>query len=117
MATENSYFFSTLVDLMNREYKSREYQCWGPDMFNKYFRRMQSIPNGVNIPMDTVYAHNCHNVAELLNGSQNRFTDDSIGCHWYGGNSIWGKFLNETNGGVNNLSNNIISQLIKHASE
>lgn len=117
MATPNSYFFSLLVDRMNKEYKSNEYQCWGPDMFNKYFRKMQSITNGVNIPMDTVYAHNCHNVAELLNESQNRFTDESIGCHWYGGNSIWGKFLNETGGGVNNLSNNIISQLIKHASQ
>lgn len=115
MSIEGGRFFSQLRDLMNLEYKPLEYQCWGPDMFNKYFRKIESIPDAVNIPMDVVYAHNCHNVKELLNINIKRFTKQSIGCHWYGGNSVWGKFLNETAGGEKNLKNNIISELIKNA--
>ena len=115
LATEGSKFFTKLLEMLNPEYKPLEYQCWGPDMFNKYFRKLELIPAGVNIPMDVVYAHNCHNVCELLNGKFSRFTDQSIGCHWYGGNSVWGRFLNETAGGEKNLKNNIISQLIINA--
>ena len=115
MAVPESKFFAQIIKRINHDYKPLEYQCWGPDMFNKYFKKFESIAEGVNIPMDVVYAHNCHNVRELLNGNISRFTTDSIGCHWYGGNSVWGKFLNETAGGEKNLKNNIISQLIKNA--
>ncbi|MEN6569001.1 MAG: glycosyltransferase [Rikenellaceae bacterium] len=115
MATEGSQFFEYLSGLLKREYNPKNYQCWGPDMFNKYYRKFENIPNAVNIPMDVIYAHNCHNVAELLENSQPRFTENSIGCHWYGGNSIWGKFMNETNGGSEKLQNNLICQLIRNA--
>lgn len=115
MAISEGKFFDKLRESMNNEYHPQGYQCWGPDMFNKYFRKYELIPGGVNIPMDVVYAHNCHNVCELLNGKFSRFTDQSIGCHWYGGNSVWGRFLNETAGGERNLKNNIISQLIINA--
>lgn len=115
MAIGGSKFFTKLLENLNPDYKPLEYQCWGPDMFNKYFRKLKSISGGVNIPMDVVYAHNCHNVKELLNGNISRFTNESIGCHWYGGNTVWGRFLNETAGGEKNLKNNIISQLIKNA--
>ena len=115
MARPEGQFFSRLRDNMNDEYKPLEYQCWGPDMFNKYFRKIELIPGGINIPMDVVYAHNCHNVRELLSGNIRRFTDQSIGCHWYGGNTVWGRFLNQTAGGEKNLQKNIISELIKNA--
>jgi hypothetical protein len=115
MAIEGSKLFTQLLENLNPDYKPLEYQCWGPDMFNKYFRKLELIPEGVNIPMDVVYAHNCYNVRELLNGNIPRFTNQSIGCHWYGGNSVWGKFLNQTAGGEMNLQKNIISQLIQNA--
>lgn len=73
------------------------------------------IPNSVNLDMDVVYAHNCHNVGELIKNGIPRFTENSIGCHWYAGNSIWGDFLNKTHGGVDNLPNNIIGNLIRNA--
>lgn len=112
MATEGSKFFNSLTEKINREYKSSNYQCWGPDLFNKYYRTLDLIPNAVNIGMEAVYAHNCHQVSELLNGGKARFNGYSIGCHWYAGNSLWGSFFNNTNGGQRNLQNNIISSLI-----
>jgi hypothetical protein len=113
MASKESQFFNILSDKIRFEYKPNNYQCWGPDIFNKYFKRIESIPLGVNLPMEVVYAHDCYHVAELINCNKSRFTDDSIGCHWYGGNSMWGKFINETHGGEYNLPDNIIGNLIK----
>ena len=113
MATKGSHFFNTLNNLFGFQYKPNDYQCWGPDIFNKYFKRFHDIRNAVNLSMDVVYAHDCHHVLELLGNGTARFTDGSIGCHWYGGNSIWGKFINETRGGEYDLPDNIIGNLIK----
>jgi len=112
MAKPESRFFTKLRDVLSVEYKSYGYQCWGPDIFNKYFKSFKSIPNAVNLSMDVVYAHNCHQVAELINEKKGRFNGESIGCHWYAGNELWVRFLNETGGGVRNLPDTIIGQLI-----
>ena len=82
MASEKSRFFANLANMFNKEYKSNNYQCWGPDMFNKYYKRISDIPNAVNLSMGVVYAHDCHHASELINGSKARFNDHSIGCHW-----------------------------------
>jgi hypothetical protein len=115
MARPDSQFFNHLSDRLSAEYNPDNYQCWGPDLFNKYYKKVELIPGAVNLSMDVVYAHNCHNVNELLNGAAPRFNDESIGCHWYAGNQLWGKFLNETGGGVKNLQNNLISKIIRES--
>lgn len=115
MAIEGSKFFGKLKDKLAEEYKPNYYQCWGPDIFNKYFKTFGSIANGVNLDMDVVYAHDCYTMPELLKDVPARFTEGSIGCHWYAGHSMWGKFFNETRGGETNLPNNIIGNLIKNA--
>lgn len=112
MAKPSSIFFNTMVNNMNREYHPQKYQCWGPDMWNKYYKRLESILGGVDIGMDAVYAHDCHQVGELF-GNNPRFTENSIGCHWYGGNTLWPDFFNHTAGGEKNLEDNIIGKLIK----
>ena len=86
-------------------------------MFNKYFKKLETINQvcpTLNLDMDVVYAHDCYHIKELLDGTLPRFTDGSIGCHWYGGHSQWGKFYNETHGGLDNLPDNIIGNLIKN---
>lgn len=113
LARPQSRFFDVLIHNLNEEYRPGNYQCWGPDMFNKYFKTIESIPGGFNLPMDIVYAHNCYHTKELISDKKPRFTKRSIGCHWYGGNSIWGGYLNETGGGESNLKNDIISNLIR----
>jgi hypothetical protein len=115
MSVMGSKFYNKLSEVIYKEYKLREYQCLGPDMFNKYFKYFDSIPDAVNIEMDAVYAHNVYQVKELIETNKPRFTENSIGCHWYAGHSMWGKFFNETKGGVNNLPNNVIGNLIKNA--
>ena len=117
IAKTNSQFFNVLKDKFNEEYDKVKYQCWGPDLYNKYFKNMDSIPGGVNLDMDVVYAYNCHHVAELMNKKPQRFTDGSIGCHWYGGNPIWVKWLNDTLGGEKNVPDSIIGKLIKDAKD
>lgn len=112
MATDKSRFFSLCSNMMNREYRPRDYQCWGPDMMNRNFRQFERIPNAVNLSMDVVYAHNAHNAGELLKTSMPRFNGESIGCHWYAGNQIWGEFLNKTAGGEKNLPKCLITDLI-----
>ena len=117
MAVPKSQFFGILSGLFNQNYDPHGYQCWGPDIFNKYFKSLASVPSGVDIGMDAVYAHDCHHVTELLETNAPRFTKDSIGCHWYGGHVMWVKFFNETFGGERNLKNNIIGNIIKNASK
>lgn len=112
MANPGSAFFIFLSDNLNREYKSTGYQCWGPDMWNKYFKTLDSIIGGCEIGMEAVYAHNCHKVQELF-GITPRFTKGSIGCHWYGGNEVWPPFWNRTRGGEKNLPDSIIKNLIE----
>jgi len=115
MATKSSRFFEFFTNILNKEYHPRYYQCWGPDMMNKYYKSINRIPNAVNLSMDVVYAHNAHNVRELFNGAKPRFNEESIGCHWYGGNEIWGNFLNRTAGGEKRLPDCIITDLIRNA--
>jgi hypothetical protein len=115
LATEKSYFFDVLINNLNKNYKKSNYQCWGPDIFNRYFKRLRYIQNAVNLDMDVVYAHDCHHAPELITNAEPRFTGRSIGCHWYAGNSIWGDFLNKTHGGVDNLPDCIIGNLIRNA--
>jgi len=115
MASEGNEFFGSLKSRINREYKRNGYQCLGPDLFNKYYKTIDLIPDGVNMDMESVYAHDCYNVKELLTNYPPRFNGHSIGCHWYGGNTMWTKFMNDTRGGEVNLPDTIIGNLIKDA--
>jgi hypothetical protein len=112
MAVEGNEFTRILNDNMNREYKSNAYQCWGPDMWNKYFKTLKDVPGGAEIGMEAVYAHDVHNVNDLLSITNKRFTEHSIGCHWYGGHQQWNEFYNKTAGGEKNLPKCLISDLI-----
>ncbi len=114
MALPGSGFLSELMKHFDEEYNGK-YQCWGPDMFNKYFNTLDKIPNSVNIGMEAVYAHDCFHVTELLSTNKPRFIEGSVGCHWYAGHSMWGEFFNRTHGGEINLPDNIIGNLIRDA--
>jgi hypothetical protein len=113
MAIPGSEFFETLLNNMNREYIPNSYQCWGPDMWNKYFKTLRHIKNGADIGMEAVYAHDIHNVNDLLHNVTPRFTEHSVGCHWYGGHQQWPEFFNKTAGGERNLPKCLISDLIE----
>ncbi len=116
MACEDNKMFGVFLSMLTAEYRKRKYQCWGPDMFNKYFKtigQINRITKAINLDMDVIYAHDIHDVNDLLDDIKPRFTDGSIGCHWYGGHSQWGDFMNKTKGGIVNIPDNLIGRLIK----
>lgn len=109
MAAENSRFFDGVADVMTKELNPLHYQCLGPSLMNKYFPKVEMIKNCINLSMDVVYTYDANHITELIGNGKSRFTENSIGCHWYGGHQVWGKYLNETNGGLIKKEN-IISQ-------
>jgi mannosyltransferase OCH1-like enzyme len=118
MAAPKSKFYDILCEKARKEYRTWDYQCLGPTLFNKYFSTVESVravSPTINLDMNVVYAHNANQVKELIDGSKPRFTKESIGCHWYAGNSLWGKFFNQTKGGYENLPKSIITDLINKA--
>lgn len=114
MAIPETGFYNKLTDYLSLEYNPAHYQSIGPSLFNRYFPKLsdtEALSSTFNMSMEVVYAHNCNQIHELIDGSKARFTAKSIGCHWYGGHPLWGKYLNKTNGGLIKL-NNIISNVM-----
>jgi mannosyltransferase OCH1-like enzyme len=117
MANKGSEFFRKMTEYSKIERDPEKYQSNGPIACNKYFPTIESInevSKAVNIKMDAVYAHDGQHIPDLYNGTKSRFTRYSIGCHWYAGHPLSGEFLNNTNGGLKNLPNCIISNLINY---
>jgi len=120
MAAQGSKFYERLSANAVQEYNENNYQSMGVDMYNKHYPTLNSIDRfspAVNIPMDAVYAHDANHISELTDGTPPRFTASSIGCHWYAGHPLWAKFFKDTNGGLTNLPNTVIGNLLKNANE
>lgn len=118
MGAKESTFFGKMSSVITNEYNPNDYQSIGPTMYNKYFPGINAINRispCVNMDMDVVYTHDAGHITELLDGTLPRFPEGAIGCHWYAGHPIWGKFLSSTNGGLTNLPDNIIGKLLKNA--
>jgi hypothetical protein len=115
MAAEGSQFFKTMFELAKR-IDLRKYQSNGPDLCNATYPTIESIEKisrVENIGMEAVYYYDGQHINHIYQQNNLVFGEHSIGCHWYAGSPYAGKFLNETNGGLKNLSKNIISQLCR----
>jgi hypothetical protein len=118
MAASGSKFYSKMAEVSAASYKPTDYQCIGSTMFNKYFPTLESIEKispAVNMKMDVVYSHDADHIKELLMNKKPNFTEGSIGCHWYAGHKQWGEYIRQTNGGLENLTDNIIGNILKNA--
>lgn len=116
MSGIGSAYFGALLKKVKDEYNPLIYQCIGVDMYNKYFPtfdKIEAISPAVNIEMDAVYAHDALHVKEILGNGTPMFTDKSIGIHWYAGNPLWANFIKDTNGGLENIPDSIIGNVIK----
>jgi len=116
MASANSLFFGALAEKAKRSFNPHYYQSLGPDLVNKYYPTLEHIKkicSVINIGMEAVYAHDAFHVKELIGNLPARFTDNSIGVHWYAGHPIWEKFIKDTNGGLTNLPDSIIGSILK----
>jgi len=119
MSSPENKFFAKLKEIAIQEYSPLNYQSLGCVIYNKYFKSGESIEAltaSHNISMDVVYAHDAGHIEDIVNTNQPKFTEESIGIHWYGGSPIWKNFIITTNGGLNNLPDNIIGNLLKSES-
>jgi hypothetical protein len=116
MSAPGSGFFQKTVELAKENYDPSRYQGIGATMFNERFPKFSDVCRyspAVNIDMDAVYAHNAMRIQDIINGTPPKFTDKSIGIHWYAGHRQWGMFMRDTNGGKGNLSkDNVIGSVL-----
>lgn len=116
MASEGNKFFKKLHELSMAQYDPRWYQTLGARLYNRYFEtieKVNSLTPAINIQMDVVYPHVAGLEHELIDGTLPKFTERTIGVHWYAGHPQWEKFLEKTNGGLINLPDCIIGNLLK----
>jgi hypothetical protein len=117
MASEGNKFFGILAGTLKDNYNAHYYQTFGAMMFNKYFRaegNIEAYTPAINIAMDVVYSHVAGNTAQLLEPNRTpNFTYRSIGIHWYGGDEVWKNFLRDTDGGLHDVPDCIIGDLLK----
>jgi mannosyltransferase OCH1-like enzyme len=116
MSAPGSKYFKRLEQMTKTEFDPAGYQSIGPTMFTKYFPTIQSINKlspAVNIGMDAVYSHDAMKIESIIDGTKASFTKYSIGLHWYAGHPQWGEFIKNTNGGLTNLPECIIGNLLR----
>jgi hypothetical protein len=117
MSSEGNGLFNNLASLAKNCFNPMAHQCMGWDLFNKYYPDLKLMgPLAINIGMDAVMAHDINHIEEIYNGSKSSFIDNSIGIHWYAGHQLSGMFLRETDGGLTNLPDNILGNLLKNES-
>lgn len=117
MGTQENLFYKKLAEIAKKEYTPYLYQGIGSTLFNKHFPSQGHIENltpSFNISMNVVYAHNASDIPNIINSNDAKFTDESIGLHWYAGSPLWKDFVNKTNGGLENLPDSIIGNLLKN---
>jgi mannosyltransferase OCH1-like enzyme len=120
MSQPGSKFFQYLLDTIKSRPMPSQYQAIGPTLYNENFRNIETInllSPAINLDMDVVYSHNAGSIPDFLNNVSPRFTNGSIGSHWYAGHSQWSDFIKTTNGGLINLSNNLIGNIIRKVNE
>ena len=116
MSAPDSRYYEILTSLARTSYNPDLYQGIGATMFNEHFPKfsdVEAVSPSANIDMDAVYAHDAMKIPDILNGTPSRFTDASIGIHWYAGHPLWGKFIKDTNGGKGDLEDNIIGNVLR----
>jgi len=117
MGSENNKFFSRLMALTFVEFNPHQYQSIGSLTYNKYYPTFESINNitpAINMSMDVVYSYNAGDIPSIIYDNKNKFTEDSIGIHWYAGDPRWTDFINKTNGGLINLPKSIIGKILEN---
>jgi len=106
MGSENNKYFERIAENSLRAYSKKEYQCMGSLLCNELFPTVESTNiNDVvshNIAMDVVYAYDTYHAREIFSPPKlpSKFTDRTIGIHWYAGGKFAGAYLNKTGGGA-----------------
>lgn len=114
MASKGSFYFKHLKE--NCIIDKTSYQSIGSISCKILFPTLEDIPNAVDITTNSVYADIPNNewMQSIYSNSFFKIKQGQIGLHWYAGNPLAGNFINSTNGGLENLPENILGTLIKN---
>ena len=117
LSTKGSKFFEKIIERAKVVFDEKDYQTIGTTLFNKEYFSLESINKispAVSIGMDAIMSHDAQHISEIYDGTKSKFNTNTIGIHWYAGHQLSGKFLKETNGGLINLPDNILGNLLKN---
>jgi len=106
LASRDNLYYRYIWKRTKQAWNSTNYQSIGSILSNHLFPTVSSIQrilpqlNAVNIPMDVVYAYDAARIHDIYKTEDlSRFTNGSIGLHWYAGHPLAGQYLQETRGG------------------
>lgn len=114
MASKGNAFFSKV--LASIKIQPEKYQCIGSLLLNEHYPTLVSISKITSvrdIGMEAVYCYDAKNIRLLYQSNIWKFKPGAIGLHWYAGHKLAGEFLINTNGGVINLPDNVLGNLIR----
>jgi len=99
LACEKNPVYRLAAKMSGDNYDPKNYQAVGSVIMNRINSQVYELdPATRNIQMDIVYAYNALNINEIysprIEGECLRFTDKSIGIHWYAGHGLAGDFQN-----------------------
>jgi len=107
LASRDNLYYRYVWKRTKQAWNSTNYQSIGSILSNHLFPTVQAIQrvlpqlNAVNIPMDVVYAYDAARISDIYKSTNmERYTNDSIGLHWYAGHPLAGQYLQQTRGGV-----------------
>lgn len=113
LSCANNQDFKRIEQSSMQSYLHHSYQCMGSMLFNRLFPTIESMDSALNLPMHTVYPLNANQTRLIFNNSAFAYKKGNIGLHWYAGSKQAGEFLNQTNGGKEQLPNILISKVIR----
>ena len=117
MAAKGCRFFKKMYESVKID--PTIYQSVGPDAMNEAYPTLESINEitpAAEIGMEAVYAYDGRRIIDIYISRKkipSKFTEYSIGIHWYGGHPMTARFLTNTHGGVNRIPNNVLGRLLK----
>jgi hypothetical protein len=115
MANYDNQYFKKISDEAFDNFNSESYQSIGSELCNELFPEVTDIPgNPVDLGMEAVYSIDANVIERIFDvDNDTPIPIYAIGLHWFNGHPLAGKFLNETNGGLQDIPDNVIGNLIK----
>jgi hypothetical protein len=107
-------YFKKINHNVIEAYDKTHYQCMGSVLCNRLYPTLKSIPgNPVNLGMEAVYIFDADNTDSIFKKTFSLNNKPyTIGLHWYGGDKLAGEFLNKTSGGLKNIPESTIGNLL-----
>ncbi len=102
-----------------KTFNPKSYQSMGSFVLNRLNPELQHL-DYKNIPMDIVYAYDALHIPEIFKENDRialRFTERSIGLHWYAGHQLAGKYINLVNFGNFYSFKSVLAEAIRMSME